>query len=192
VDTDLWRPGPGGPGAVWSGRIAAEKAPHLAIDLARAAGIELTIAGPIVDEPYYAAAVAPRLGPGVRYAGHLDQQRLAELVGHSALALVTPVWNEPFGLVAVEAMACGTPVVALARGGLPEIVDRRSGRLIPPTEATGFAPDDLAAAVRAMAQAATLDRGAVRQRALARGSAAAMIHGYEQVYQRAVRRWTRS
>ncbi len=192
VDTDLWRPGPGGPGAVWSGRIAAEKAPHLAIDLARAAGIELTIAGPIVDEPYYAAAIAPRLGPGVRYAGHLDQQRLAELVGHSALALVTPVWNEPFGLVAVEAMACGTPVVALARGGLPEIVDRRSGRLIPPTEATGFAPDDLAAAVRAMAQAATLDRGAVRQRALARGSAAAMIHGYEQVYQRAVRRWTRS
>ena len=63
VDTATWRLGPGGPGAVWSGRIAAEKAPHLAIDMARAAGLELDIAGPVIDEGYYTTEVVPRLGP---------------------------------------------------------------------------------------------------------------------------------
>src|SRR6478609_3793749 len=117
IDMQTWRPGPGGHGAVWSGRIAPEKAPHLAIELAQAAGIELTIAGPVIDGEYFADAVAPRLSDRIRYVGHLRQADLVDLVGRSAVALVTPIWNEPFGLVAAEAMACGTPVVALARGG---------------------------------------------------------------------------
>ena len=189
VDTAIWRLGAGGPGAVWSGRIAAEKAPHLAVDMARAAGLELSIAGPIIDEKYFAAAIAPRLGADVRYVGHLDQDRLADLVGRSAIALVTPVWNEPFGMVAAEAMSCGTPVVALARGGLPEVVDQLSGRLIPPTEASGFSREAMTGAVRAMREAAGLDRARVRQRAIARCSLTAMIRGYEKVYQDAVHRW---
>lgn len=191
VDTAVWRPGPGGPGAVWSGRIAPEKAPHLAIDLALAAGMELTIAGPVIDEDYFTARVEPRLTERVRYVGHLHQDALATLVGSSAIALVTPVWNEPFGMVAAEAMSCGTPVVALARGGLPEIIDTASGRLLPPAAASGFTPDQLDVAVAAIAQASALDRAVVRNRAIARCGSAAMIRGYERVYRDAIRRWDR-
>jgi glycosyltransferase involved in cell wall biosynthesis len=189
VNTSVWRLGPGGSGAVWSGRIVPEKAPHLAIDLARAAGLELTIAGPLIDEAYFSAQIAPRLGSGVRYAGHLGRFDLAELVRHSLVALITPVWNEPFGMVAAEAISCGTPVVALARGGLPEVVDSLSGRLLPAADASGFSPEQISAAVQAMAEAAVLDRAIVRERALARCSATAMLRGYERVYTDAIRRW---
>ena len=189
VDTSIWRPGPGGGGAVWSGRIVPEKAPHLAIDLALAAGLELTLAGPIIDEKYYASSIAPRLGRQVRHVGHLSQAPLVDLVGRSTVALVTPVWNEPFGMVATEAMACGTPVVALARGGLPEIVDDESGRLIPAVDASGFTDEQLTVAVRAVSEAMGLDRATVRRQAVSRYGSAAMIRGYERVYQDAIDRW---
>ena len=110
VDPERWTPGPGGAGAVWSGRIAPEKAPHAAIDAARRSGRSISLAGPVMDQHYFDAEIRPRLDNSTRYVGHLDQRDLCRLVGSSAVALVTPAWDEPFGLVAAEAMLCGTPV----------------------------------------------------------------------------------
>jgi glycosyltransferase involved in cell wall biosynthesis len=174
VDTDRWRPGPGGVEAVWSGRFVPEKAPHLAIDAARRAGVGLRLAGPVLDAAYFEREIAPRLGGSVTYLGHVDQARLREVVGSALVALVTPAWEEPYGLVAAEAMACGTPVAAFARGALPEIVDARAGRLARPGDT-----EDLA---RALLAAATLDRAAVRQTACRRLSMTRMVDDYEAVY----------
>ena len=187
VDTREWRAGPGGTGAVWSGRIVAEKAPHLAIQLALAAGLRLTIAGPVMDAEYFAAHVEPHLGRQIRYAGHLGRAELAHLVGTSAVALVTPTWSEPFGMVVAEAMSCGTPVVAFARGGIPEIVGPTSGRLLAPPVDDVLTEADLTAARSALREATGLDRGAVRRHAVENLSLEAMLLGYEQVYRDVVR-----
>lgn len=174
VDPEAWPAGAGGPGAVWSGRIVPEKAPHLAIDACRAAGRPLTLAGPIIDHAYWDAEVRPRLGDDARYAGHLDHDELARLIGRSAVALMTPAWDEPFGLAAAEAMACGTPVAAVSRGGLPGLVGRDGGRLA--------APGDAEALIRAVQDAARMDRSAVRRHAVRTAGIDAMGHAYERRY----------
>lgn len=177
VDTALWRPGPGGDHLVWSGRIVPEKAPHLAIDVARRAGRRLLLAGPVGDRDYWRDEIEPRLGYDARHVGHLRQSRLVELVGSAAACLVTPVWDEPYGLVAAEAIACGTPVVAFARGGLPEIVDESSGRLVP--------GGDIDAAAAAVDEAARLPRAGVRRRAELHCSVDVMVERYLALYDRA-------
>lgn len=174
VDTERWVAGPGGEGAVWFGRLVPEKAPHVAIDAARLAGIPLVLAGPLHDPDYYATEIVPRLGDDVRYAGHLGGRDLVDLIGRSAVAVVTPRWEEPYGLVVAEAMACGTPVAAFARGGLVELVSPESGRLA--------APDDVAALAAAMREAAALPRAAVRRHAQEALSLEAMVAGYERMY----------
>lgn len=174
VDTRAWQPGPGGGPVVWSGRLVREKAPHLAIDAARLAGREIVLAGPVQDRGYVDECVLPRLGPDARLAGHLDHRRLARLLGRASVAVVTPAWEEPYGLVAAEAMSCGTPVAAFARGALPEIVADGTGVLA--------GPDDVAGLAAAIDAAAGCDRRAVRRHAVEQLSAHRMVEDYEQVY----------
>ena len=189
IDLAAWKPGAGGQDAVWSGRLVAEKAPHLAIEIAKAAGYRLTIAGPIIDQSYFAAAVAPLLDDRIRYAGHLNQRQLAALVGSSAVALVTPTWDEPFGMVVAEAMSCGTPVLAFARGGIPELLTNEAGRLLPGPAGNRMTAGEIDAAVAGLTQARALDRAVVRRQAEVHCSVTAMLSGYEHVYQDALRRW---
>ncbi|WP_193609171.1 glycosyltransferase [Nocardioides lijunqiniae] len=174
VDTDQWSPGPGGGAAIWSGRLVAEKAPHLAIDAARVAGVPLVLAGAAHDPAYFETEIRPRLGRDVEYAGHLTQHELVDLLGAAAVAVVTPAWDEPYGLVAAEAMSCGTPVAAFERGALPEIVGASAGRLA--------RPGDVGDLGRAIAEAVALDRAAVREAALSEFTLDRMVDDYERVY----------
>ncbi len=122
IDTDQWVRGDGGSSWVWSGRVVPEKAPHLAIEAARHAGAHITLAGRIGDADYFEQEIVPRLGAHARYVGPLCQPDLCRLVGSSAVALVTPMWEEPFGLVIAEALATGTPVAAFDIGGVSEVL----------------------------------------------------------------------
>ncbi|MBW4332210.1 glycosyltransferase [Stakelama sp. CBK3Z-3] len=167
---------------VWYGRIVPEKGLDLAIDAARRAGLPLRIAGPISNPGYFEKAIAPRLGSDAIYVGHLDHVALARLVGGAAAALCTPRWEEPYGLVVAEALACGTPVAAFRRGGVPALLDEHCGALA--------APDDVAELAAAICVAATLDRAACRARAERHCDAQRMVDAYETLYRRLAREWT--
>lgn len=176
IDLDLWPPGPGGGSAIWFGRLVPEKGADLAIRAAQAAGLELDLAGPVSDRRYFENHIAPHLGPRVRYLGHLDHSALAKRVGAAAVTLVTPRWDEPYGLVVAESLACGTPVAAFDRGAVAELLDQDCGVLVDADDVPGLA----AAAVRA----AALPRHRARARAVSHCSLAHTIDAYESLYAR--------
>jgi glycosyltransferase involved in cell wall biosynthesis len=160
------------------GRISPEKGIVAAIDIAAACGLPLRVAAKIgaEDAAYHAEVVAPRLaGPGVAFIGEIDDaEKPAFLSG--ARALLVPIdWPEPFGLVMIEAMACGCPVIAFRRGSVPEVVEH--GR-------TGFIVEDVAGAVAAVAALDQLSRPAIRRRFEQRWTARRMAEDYLDVYQR--------
>ena len=166
----------GGEGLVFLGRISPEKAPHVAIDVAVKAGLPLVIAARLdpQDREYFEREVKPRLDhPLVRYIGQVDDAEKARLLG-SARALILPIdWPEPFGLVMIEAMACGTPVVTRPVGSAPELVVHG---------VTGFLAEDLDGLVAGVRAAASLDRAACRRHVESRFSVAGMVEGYERIY----------
>ena len=174
ADIDAWPKGAGGGPLIWFGRLVPEKGAELAIDAARITGRPLDLAGPIIDAEYFRREIEPRLGGDVRYLGHLTQPELAAAVGRATVALVTPRWDEPYGLVVAEALSCGTPVAAFARGGIPEIVDARSACLAP--------SDDVCALAGAVDAAAMLSRSEVRRHAERHCSMAGTVDAYEELY----------
>lgn len=166
------------PYLAWSGRIVPEKGLHHAIVAARLAGMELRIAGPIADPAYFDREIRPLLGPGAIHLGHLSHTELADMVGGARALLFTPCWEEPYGLVAAESLACGTPIAAFARGAIAEVIDETCGVIAAPDDVA-----DLAAAARA---AQGLNRRACRLRAEHHCDAELMISVYERLYERIV------
>ncbi len=163
---------------VWYGRIVPEKGLHFAIDAARLIGLPLRIAGPILDPEYFRTCIAPKLGPDAMHVGHLAHVELARLVGGARAFLCTPMWDEPYGLVVAEALACGVPVAAFERGAVPEIIDRSCGVLA--------APDDVASLAAAGLAALALDRRDCRRRAERICEARRMVDEYEELYRRRI------
>ena len=160
------------------GRISPEKDPAAAIRVAIRSGVPLRMAARVdpEDEPYFSREVGPYLDhPLVTWLGELDDRGKADLLA-SARALLMPIdWPEPFGLVVIEALACGTPIIARPRGSLPEIVrDGEHGRLVE-TE------DEM---VRALAEIDGIDRQACRAHAVARFSSRRMADDHERLYGR--------
>ncbi|HWZ61148.1 MAG TPA: glycosyltransferase [Gemmatimonadaceae bacterium] len=159
---------------VFLGRLAAFKGPHHAIAIARAAGRRLVLAGPREpnDGGYFDCEIAPHLGD-VDWVGELDDAGKNALLGRAAALLMPIEWEEPFGIVMAEALACGTPVIGFARGSVTEIV--RDG-------VNGFVVRDVAGAVAAVARLGTLDRRIVRIDCEARFSDRAIVDAYEALY----------
>ncbi|MFD3681801.1 glycosyltransferase family 4 protein [Streptomyces sp. NPDC058613] len=171
-----------GEGVLFLGRIAADKGVHLAIDAAREAGMTITIAGKCNDpaeEPYFEKEVLPRLGEDAQWVGEVDQRAKRELLAQSRCLVFPICWEEPFGMVMIEAMACGTPVVALRRGSVPEIVEHGVSGYICDH------PDQLADAIRSVGRLSARD---CRRRALDRFDTSRMAAAYESLYHRLVNR----
>ena len=171
------------PVALIAGRICREKGTAAAIRAALAAGLQVQGVGGIYDAEYFRAEVEPLLGARARFAPCLPRRELWQLMARCAVCIMPIEWDEPFGLVAAEAQLAGCPVVAYARGALPEIVAQDvSGILVRPADEAA-----LAAAVRG---ALSLERGAVRASARARLLIGPMLDRYESELRALARRGT--
>jgi glycosyltransferase involved in cell wall biosynthesis len=158
------------------GRMHPTKGAHVAIEIARAAGIDIVLAAKCSEpseQEYFERFVEPLLGSDARFIGTADAHEKRDLL-RRARALLFPIdWEEPFGLVMVEAMACGTPVLATRRGSVPEVVVDGE---------TGFIRDDPWELITAVASLGEIDPATCRRHVEAAFSTAAMIRGYEAVY----------
>jgi glycosyltransferase involved in cell wall biosynthesis len=161
------------------GRLSPEKQPEVAIEVAKRVGLPLRIAAKIDanDRGYVERVVAPLLDdPLIEFIGEVEDDRKAAFLG-GARALLFPIdWPEPFGLVMIEAMACGTPVIARPCGSVPELLDE---------DRTGFLGDTVDDLVEAVKRIDTIDRGECRRHVERRFSVTRMVDDYEAIYRRA-------
>jgi len=162
------------------GRMSPEKGCHLAIEVARAAGLPLRIAGKKrepLEEAYFDRFVRPCLGGGVEYLGEVSEAEKRDLLAGALATLFTIDWEEPFGLVMIESMACGTPVLATRRGSVPEVVE---------DGVTGFVADDYRDLAAFVDRAAALDPREIRGRAAARFSPGRLVEEHVAAYRLAL------
>jgi glycosyltransferase involved in cell wall biosynthesis len=160
------------------GRFTPEKGPHIAIRLARKCHLPLRIAAkiPRMQTHYFREQIEPLLdGHRVEFVGEVDERQKQDFLGNAMAVLVPIDWPEPFGLVMIEAMACGTPVIAWRRGSVPEIIEHG---------VTGFIVDNEADAVDAIERIPTLDRRRVRAAFERRFTARRMAESYQRCFQR--------
>ncbi len=159
------------------GRVSPEKGVDRAIEIARGAGLTLRIAAKVdrSDQDYFETVVRPMLlGPGVEFLGEVGEEEKHVLLA-GAEALLFPIdWPEPFGLVMIEALACGTPVIAFRRGSVPEVLD---------DGVTGYVTTDVPGAVEAVGRLGEIDRGEVRRVFERRFTARRMAREYLSVYE---------
>ena len=175
---DLHQPtfNPHGGYLAFLGRISPEKGVDRAIKVAQMLGIPLKIAAKVdrVDEAYFREQIAPLLkAPGVEFIGEIDEQEKSDFLGQALALMFLIDWPEPFGLSMIEAMACGTPVLALRRGSVEEVVE---------DGLTGHIVDSIEEATVTLARVMELDRRAVRRRFEERFTATRMANDYVRVY----------
>jgi glycosyltransferase involved in cell wall biosynthesis len=160
------------------GRIHPDKGVEDAIEIARRAGRRLVICGIVHDQAYFDERMLPHIdGDRVIFRGSVGPEQRSEVLGAAAVLLHPIHFDEPFGLSVVEAMACGTPVVAYRRGSMTEIIDEGT---------TGFVVDDIDEAVAKLPEADALDRGMVRVHALERFGVDRMVNDYLALYERLI------
>ena len=158
---------------VFIGRIDATKGPDLAVRTARALGLPLTLAGPITDVDFFRRAIEPELDGAVQYVGVVDHVAKSTLLGGAGCVLMPSRVDEAFGMVSLEALAAGRPVVGLARGALPEILE---------PDLTGYVTDDPDALPSLVQRALQLEPAAIRARAAARFDVRPVAARYEALY----------
>jgi glycosyltransferase involved in cell wall biosynthesis len=174
----LLRKGPGGDYLAFLGRISPEKAPDAAIRIAAQSGMPLKIAAKIdkVDQQYFKTKIEPLLSTAdVEFIGEIGEHQKSDFLGHAAALLFPIAWREPFGLVMIEAMACGTPVIAFNNGSVPEVLENGL---------TGFIVESENEAVAALRRIHELDRNLVRAEFERRFTAQHMARNYLNVYSR--------
>jgi glycosyltransferase involved in cell wall biosynthesis len=169
-----------GDGAVFAGRLSPEKGAAEAIDIARAAGVRIDVYGDVYDAEYARDQIAPRRdAPGVAVHPGVPRTSMWAAMARAAVVLCPARWDEPFGMAAADAQACGTPVVAFKRGGLAEIVvDGVTGFLV--------APDDIQAAADCVRETAGISRAACRDHAEKHLDLERSLDAHEQFYQRVI------
>ena len=168
--------GTAGHGALYAGRLSPEKGAAEAIDIARAAGVPIDVYGDVYDSGYSREQIDPRRSwPGVTVHPGVPRATLWEAMAGAAVVLYPARWDEPFGLAAAEAQACGTPVVAFRRGGLSEVImDGVTGFLV--------RPDDVGAAAGAVSKAAGISRPACRKHAEGQLDLELSLDAHERLY----------